>query len=42
VKQKAVVHVKLVKNEVEHWIYAQNFEVKVDLDNKYAKLKKDT
>ena len=32
---------QLVKKEVEDWIYARNFMVKRDLDNSYAKLKRD-
>ena len=32
----------LVKIEVVDWIYARNSAVKEGLDNKYAKLKKDT
>jgi hypothetical protein len=42
-KQKvmALIHSRLVKNEVVDWIYAQNFAGKVNLNNKYVKLMKD-
>jgi hypothetical protein len=41
-KVKVPVHIKQEKNAMEDWIYAQNSEVRVGLDNKYAGLKMDT